>query len=268
MRVGPFHYRGLTMPVIRLLPCLALFAIAPANAGGAGAVPMSGIVVVNRFAHDPGAFTQGLLWHQGQLYESTGLVGRSQIRRVTLDGKVVARTAIPANLFGEGLARWGRTLVSITWQGGAGFRWDLATLKRIGAFRYPGEGWGLTSGAGALILSDGTASLRFMDPATFREKRRVTVTLNGRPLKMLNELEYIRGEVWANIWETDYIARIDPASGRVTGMIDLHALSAEIGPRDGNAVLNGIAYDAVHDRIFVTGKTWPKLFEIRLAPTR
>jgi glutamine cyclotransferase len=222
--------------------------------------------VVATYPHDPDAFTQGLFYLGGQLYESTGQIGRSTIRRVNIaDGRVLQSVPIPPGQFGEGIVNWGRQIISITWQNGIGYRWDRASLRRLGQWRYPGEGWGLTQNGAAIIMSDGTAELRFLDPRTLAERRRVTVTLNGAPLERLNELEWVQGEIFANIWLTGLIARIDPASGRVTGIIDLRRLAAESGANEDN-VLNGIAYDAARDRLFVTGKNWPRLYEIDLVP--
>lgn len=237
-------------------------APAPRRAFG---LPVAEAVVVRRFPHDPRAFTQGLLWHRGRLYESLGQPGESEVRRVRLEsGAVEARSAIPADQFGEGLARVGQQLISLTWQDGIAYRWDLRTLRQRGEARYPGEGWGLTEHDGRLILSDGTATLRIIDPTSFAETARVPVTAGGRPLSQLNELEMVEGELWANIWRTDYIARIDPATGQVRGFVDLRPLAAEITSADPDAVLNGIAYDPASRRLFVTGKRWPTLFEIRL----
>ena len=223
-----------------------------------------GFEVVKEYPHDPEAFTQGLFWLDGHLWESTGHVGRSTIRKVRLDdGKVLQSVPIPPGQFGEGIAPWGKEIISLTWQHGTGYRWDRETLEMAGSFRYPGEGWGLTQNGRELIMSDGTAELRFLDPATMVEKRRVTVTAGGRPVPRLNELEWVKGEIFANVWMTGAIARIDPATGNVTGWIDLSPLVARWGDNE-ESVLNGIAYDAAKDRLFVTGKNWPRLFEIDL----
>lgn len=230
-------------------------------------VPVLTARIVARYPHDATAFTQGLLWRDGQLYESTGLEGRSEIRRVRLaDGKVLTRAKIPASQFGEGMTLWGNQLVSLTWRNGVAHRWDVRTLKRVGGGRFTGEGWGLTSDATALIHSDGTPTLRFLDPATLTVKRQVTVTLRGAPVGELNELEAVDGAVLANVWHTPYLLRIDPASGRVTAVIDLRPVVAAVGLKDPEAVANGIAWDAQKRRLFVTGKLWPALFEIALVP--
>lgn len=235
----------------------------------APAVPVLTATVVARYPHDRQAFTQGLIWRGGALYESVGQEGRSEVRRVRLaDGRVLARAAIPPTQFGEGLAAHGDELISLTWHDGVAHRWDARTLDRRGAFRYAGEGWGLAGDGRSLVLSDGTPTLRFLDPKTFAERRRVAVTLRGRPLRDLNELEWFDGWVHANIWHTPYIARIDPATGIVTALIDLSAIVREIGAADPEAVANGIAWDPAGQRLFVTGKLWPTLFQIRLEPRR
>jgi len=235
---------------------------APATDG----VPVYAANVVGRFPHDTGAFTEGLLFCDGALYESTGKEGASDIRRVNLaDGKVIARARIEPGLFGEGIGCWNKGLTSVTWKTGIGFRWTLPALKKTGKpIRYAGEGWALTSDGRALILSDGTPTLRLMDPTSFAERGRIAVTLNGRPLQKLNELEYVKGRIFANVWMTGFIARIDPATGKVDGLIDLRPLAAEVGNADPDAVPNGIAYDAAADRLYVTGKYWPTLYQITL----
>ncbi|GAA0656465.1 glutaminyl-peptide cyclotransferase [Sphingomonas insulae] len=239
--------------------------LGPTPAAEAG-VPVYAATVVARFPHDTGAFTEGLLFCGGALYESTGKEGASDIRRVNLfDGKVLARARIAPDLFGEGIGCWKNTLLSVTWKTGLGFRWALPALTRAGKpFRYAGEGWGMTSDGRDIILSDGTPTLRRMDPATFAERGRIAVSLNGRPLQKLNELEAYRGRILANVWMTGFVARIDPATGKVDGLIDLRPIIAEIANADPDAVANGIAYDPSGDRLFVTGKYWPTLFEIKL----
>lgn len=232
-------------------------------------IPVQGVEIKASYPHDTAAYTQGLFFADGQLYESTGQLGESAIRKVRLtDGKVLQSATIPADQFGEGSTAWGRQIVSLTWQHGIGYRWDRASFRRLGSFRYPGEGWGLTNNGRSLILSDGTPSLRFLDPNTFREQRRIGVTASGRPVPRLNELEWIGGEVWANVWQTNLIARIDPASGAVKGWVDLSALTRLQPTADIDNVLNGIAYEPRSKRIFVTGKRWSKLYEIRLTPPR
>lgn len=224
--------------------------------------------VVRAYPHDRGAFTQGLLWLDGYLYEGTGLYGRSSVRKVQLEsGRVVQQQSVAQQYFGEGLAAFGSSLYQLTWQNGVAFVYDRATFKLQKQFTYPGEGWGLTSDGRRLIMSDGTEYLRFLDPATFKETGRVRVTDAGRPVARLNELEYVRGEVYANVWQTDRIARINPATGRVNSWIDLSGI-LPVSERAGVDVLNGIAYDAQRGRLFVTGKLWPRVFEIKVTPKR
>jgi glutamine cyclotransferase len=223
-----------------------------------------GYRVVNIYPHDREAFTQGIIYRGGALYEGTGIEGRSTIRKVRLEsGEVLQIRKIDPELFGEGITVWHDTLVQLTWRSGVGFVYDLATFRPLRRFSYTGEGWGLTHDEKHLIMSDGSASLRFLDPESFREVKRVLVRDGGQPVMHLNELEWVRGEILANVWQTERIARISPADGRVTAWIDLHGL---LDRRDaaGIDVLNGIAYDAAHDRLFVTGKLWPKLFEIKI----
>lgn len=227
-------------------------------------LPIYGYSIVRAYPHDPDAFTQGLEYADGVLYESTGLNGRSSIRRVNLEsGAVLQKRDLDAKHFGEGITIFKSNLFQLTWQSGLAFVYDRATFAPKRSFKYTGEGWGLTHDQTSLIMSDGTEFLRFLDPMTFAERRRVRVTGVGQPVKNLNEIEYVKGEIFANIWMTDFVARIDPASGRVNAYIDLRRLLPERDtPPD--SVLNGIAYDAVGDRLFVTGKYWPRIFEIKL----
>jgi len=231
-------------------------------------VPTYTYEVINTYPHDPGAFTQGLVFHQGALYESTGLNGSSSLRRVELEtGKVLKKIDVPAVFFAEGLALFNGRLYQLTWQSQRGFVYDLDSFNMLRDFSYTGEGWGLTHDTRSLIMSDGTNRIRFLNPDTFEVQRVITVHDNGRDITQLNELEYIKGEIYANIWLTDRVARIDPQSGRVTAWVNLSGLlsSESLGP---GAVLNGIAYDETSDRLFVTGKLWPKLFEVRLKTRR
>jgi glutaminyl-peptide cyclotransferase len=224
--------------------------------------------VVRVYPHDPDAFTQGLQYVDGVLYEGTGLNGRSSIRKVALEtGKVLQRRSLPVEHFGEGITVWKDDLVELTWQTHVAFVYDRITFEPKKRFSYPGEGWGLTSDGTNLIMSDGTDQLRVLDPVTFAEKRRINVTAEGQPLRQLNELEMVKGEILANIWQTDFVARIAPESGKVTGYVDLRGLLTP-AERASTDVLNGIAYDAAGDRLFVTGKLWPKLFEIQLVAKR
>ncbi|WP_129790603.1 glutaminyl-peptide cyclotransferase [Sphingosinicella sp. CPCC 101087] len=239
----------------------------PADLAREARTPVYDYRVVRAYPHDGRAFTQGLFYLDGDLYESTGHVGQSTIRRVNLeDGRVVQSADIPPPLFGEGIVNWADQIISISWRSGIGFRWDRATLRRMSEWRYPGEGWGLTQNGREIIMSDGTAQLRFLDPETLAEQRRVTVTDGGTPVPRLNELEWVNGEVFANVWMTPMIARIDPTDGRVTGWIDLTELVRETSGASRDSVLNGIAYDAAGDRLFVTGKYWPRLYEIDIVP--
>jgi glutaminyl-peptide cyclotransferase len=226
-----------------------------------------GYRVVNTYPHDPHAFTQGLVYVDGHLYESTGLNGRSSLRMVDITtGQVQQKFDLPQQYFGEGLAPWGSTLVQLTWQNHVAFVYDRFSFRQLRTIPCPWEGWGLTEDGKALILSDGSSTLRFLDPETLHERREITVKDHGKPIDKLNELEYIRGEIYANIWYSDRIARISPATGQVLGWIDLAGLLTPAEHADPDAVLNGIAWDAAHDRLFVTGKLWPKLFEIKLVP--
>jgi glutamine cyclotransferase len=229
-------------------------------------VPVFSATIVARYPHDRTAFTEGLLWHDGALYESTGQERQSDVRRVSLkDGKILARARIDPAQFGEGLALWKDQLVSLTWHDGIAHRWDVRTLKPKGQNRYTGEGWGLTSDGVSLLQSDGSPDIIVRDPLTLAERKRVAVTIDGRPLRDINELEYVHGALLANVWHTGFLVRIDPASGKVAAVIDLRPLVAEVAATDPEAVLNGIAWDAKADRLFVTGKYWPTLFEIKIA---
>jgi glutamine cyclotransferase len=234
------------------------------------AVPTADFKVVRSYPHDTQAFTEGLLYRDGFLYESTGLNGKSSIRKVDLaSGKVLQTKDIPSQYFGEGLTAWGDTLVNLTWQTQTGFVFDLKTFEFKSQFSYPGEGWGLAQNGKELVMSDGTSTLRFLDPKTFLEVRRVKVTADGIAVDQLNELEVVEGEIYANIWHTNTISRIDPASGKIIGWIDFGKLypDAGKGPNAEN-VMNGIAYDAEKKRLFVTGKLWPKIYEVKIIPRK
>jgi glutaminyl-peptide cyclotransferase len=232
------------------------------------AVPVYGYEVVHAYPHDTNAFTEGLFYLNGFFYESTGLERQSTIRKVRLEtGEVVQKINVAPQYFGEGIVNWKHHLVSLTWQSQVGFVYDLATLKVLRQFSYPGEGWALTQDGKRLIMSDGTPDLRFLDPDSLKETGRVTVTYDGKPVKNVNELEWVNGRIYANVWETNVMLIIDPNRGDVTGVVNLAGLlSPSEKPGGPDGVLNGIAYDAVHDRLFVTGKNWPKLFEIRILP--
>jgi glutaminyl-peptide cyclotransferase len=230
-------------------------------------VPVHGYTIVRSYPHDPEAFTQGLIFRDGFLYESTGQNGRSSLRKVVLEtGRVVQRKALDARYFAEGLTDWGNRLIQLTYTTNVGFVYTLSTFANENAFSYTGEGWGLTHDGRRLIMSDGSASLRFLHPETFVETGRIVVRGDGRSIEQLNELEFVKGRVYANVWLTNRVAMIDPASGQVAGWLDLTGL-LPAGSR-GHDVLNGIAYDAVGDRLFVTGKLWPRLFEIKVGAPR
>jgi len=229
------------------------------------AAPVYGYRVVNSFPHDVGAFTQGLVYRSGFLYESTGLRGQSTLRQVELETGVVRQQRnIDPTYFAEGLTEWKGRLVQLTWQSHTAFVYDLNTFDPLGSLLYVGEGWGLTHDGQALILSDGTAVLRFLKPDGFRETKRIQVTDRGVPVTALNELEYVRDRIYANVWRSDRIAQISPASGNVVAWIDLRGILPPTFRRDVEAVLNGIAYDDETGRLFVTGKLWPLLFEIEI----
>jgi glutaminyl-peptide cyclotransferase len=257
---------------VRVLAAVALLIVmngpsraigfAPQPAGRS--LPVYGYTVVRSYPHDPGAFTQGLQYLDGFLYEGTGNKGESFIRKVKLEtGEVLQQRALPAQHFGEGIVVVKDELFQLTWQSEVAFVYDRTTFAPKRTFSYEGEGWGLTFDGRNLLMSDGSDRLRVIDPATFAERRRIAVTAGGEPVRSLNELEYVKGEIFANVWQTEYLARIDPQTGKVAGWIDLRGL---LPPRERATVdvMNGIAYDAARDRLFVTGKWWPRLFEIRI----
>ena len=268
---------------VLLTPLVLAVAFGAAPCGSAGgvqgragttaqpaAVPTYGYKVVRSYPHDRQAFTQGLVYTDGVLYEGTGMNGQSGIRKVRLEtGEVLQARPLDAQYFGEGIAVWQDRIIQLTWQHGIGFVYDRKTFEPQRSFTYVGEGWGLTHDGTRLIMSDGSASgtLRFLDPQTLRESGKLVVREGTRPVPHLNELEYVKGEIYANVWQTERIARIAPKTGRITGWIDLRGL---LDPREaaGVDVLNGIAYDAGKDRLFVTGKWWPKIFEIQLVPRK
>jgi glutamine cyclotransferase len=251
--------------ILLLSAALLLFAGPPASASHA--TPVESYRVAHVYPHDRSAFTQGLVFVNGMLYEGTGLRGRSSIRMVDLNtGKVLQEHNLPAQYFGEGLTDWKNNLVELTWQAHIGFVYDRFSFRVLRTFTYPWEGWGLTHDSRHLILSDGTSTLHLLDPATFQPVGQIKVTDNGKAVLNLNELEYIHGEIYANVWQTDKIARISPATGKVIAWIDLAGLLPVVERRNSDAVLNGIAYDSKQNRLFVTGKLWPKLFEIKVVP--
>lgn len=243
---------------------LALAAVLVAGAYAQSA-PVRSYKVVATYRHDPKAFTEGLEYKDGFLYESTGLNGESSIRQIDLGtGAVLKQMPLSTVYFGEGITFFGRRLFQLTYQSGIGFIYDSKTWSTLGNFHYPGEGWALTHDDKRLIMSDGSSALRFLDPATLRELSRVVVRDGTRPIANVNELEYIEGEIWANVWQTERIVRIDPHTGQVNSWVDLTGLLKPADRTPDIDVLNGIAYDAAKKRIFVTGKRWPKLYEIRV----
>lgn len=244
------------------LAALALAALAAACSRGE---PATGYEVLARFPHDTSAYTQGLLYHDGVLYESTGRYGVSELRRVELEsGRVLQRVRLPDDRFGEGLALLDGRLFQLTWESGVGYVYDVETLALVDSFTYTGEGWGLTTDGESLIMSDGSDTIRFLDPQTFETVRTVAIRDNGAPLKDINELEYIGGVLYANIYRTDWIVRIDPETGNVLNWTNMRGLLSTRERTPYTDVLNGIAYDAENDRLFVTGKLWPTLFHVRL----
>jgi len=253
-----------------ILACLAAGAVFIYFCFHADSGPIKGVnytyQIVNVYPHDPNAFTQGLVFEDGFLYEGTGLHGSSSVRKVELEtGAIVQLYELPPHYFGEGITIFDDKIIQLTWQSRVGFVYDKDTFELVQEFTYPTEGWGITHDGTSLIMSDGTATLYYLDPETFAEISRITVRDKGVLVSNLNELEYVQGEIYANVWQTDWIARIAPDTGDVDGWIYLEGLL----PLEGSHrvdVLNGIAYDAEHDRLFVTGKLWPKLFEIELIP--
>jgi glutaminyl-peptide cyclotransferase len=235
------------------------------SASKGSSTPVYGYRIVNDYPHDPGAFTQGLFFSGGFLYESTGRYGYSSVRQVELTtGKVVKSRSLPVKHFGEGLTGIKDWLIQLTWRSQLAFVYAKESLRWLRTFKYNGEGWGITENGSLLIVSDGSAKLSFRDPATFEEIRGVQVCDQGVPVMHLNELEYIQGEIFANVWHSDRIARIAPATGEVLGWVDLSGLRRSFEQHETVGVLNGIAYDPRQNRIYVTGKYWPKLFEIEL----
>jgi glutamine cyclotransferase len=239
------------------LVCLALSISAQ--------VPEYGYKIIHIYPHDPLAFTQGLEYRGGFLYEGTGLEGSSMLRKLDLEtGKVLQAVPLEEQYFGEGITVLNGRILEITWKSQLGLVYDQATFHLLETFTYPGEGWGLTNDGKQIFMSDGSAEIRCWDPETLHETRRVTVHDGAHPVPMLNELEFVRGEIYANVWQTDRIVRISPSDGKVLGWIDFSGLLTEAERLRGADVLNGIAYDAAGDRLFVTGKNWPKLFEVKL----
>jgi glutamine cyclotransferase len=253
-----------TLPLVRRLLVLAtLAACSHANA----ALPVYSFMVKHTYPHDPQAFTQGLFFKDGYLFESTGQYGRSWLRKVDVNtGKVLQQKDLPKDIFGEGATLVGDEIVSLTWTSKYGFVFDQKTFTLKRKFTYDSEGWGLASDANYVYMSDGSPTIHILDPKTLKEQRRIQVSAEGKPVPQLNELEMVEGELFANVWGTDLIARINPDNGNVVGWIDLSGLLPveKRGSSSADAVLNGIAYDTKHKRLFVTGKLWPKMFDIEL----
>lgn len=247
---------------------MAFLACAPASVAQRKPAPVQGYKVVATFPHDTTSFTQGLVFADGELYESTGLQGESTLRRVDLTtGRTLQRLDVPSEYFAEGLALVGDELLQLTWQHRLGFVYDRKTFTQKRTFRYNTEGWGLAyDGTSRLVMSDGSDTLSFLDPKTLAVTRTLRVQDAGRPVGNLNELEWIEGEIWANVWLTDHIARISPTTGEVTAWIDLASLwPVTLRPSPSEQVLNGIAYDKATRRIFITGKKWPRLYQITVS---
>lgn len=252
----------------------------------AAALPVYGYEIVKAYPHDPKAFTEGLFYYNGFLYESTGEERRSSLRKVELEtGKVVQKFDLPPEDFGEGIVLLNGKIYMLTWRQGLGRVFDVNDFKLLREFRYSGEGWGMTTDGADIFMTDSTHVMRVVDPETFRSKRMLSVMReDGKPLMQINELEYIKGEIWSNVWHSElpnilgkpnYIARIDPATGKLLGWIDLAGISPDDQPKTDDPydpkvenTLNGIAYDAEKDRIFVTGKNWKKLYEIKITPPK
>ena len=252
---------------VLLLPLVLAVAPLAAQNSRPGAIPVEVAQIVKRYPHDPRAFTEGLFIDRGELFESTGELGRSSVRQVDLaSGKVLRSVPIPSPQFGEGIAPWQGQVLSLTWRDRVGYRWNRKTFKKLGSFKYDGEGWALTSNGRELVMSDGTDTLRFIDPVKFTVKRMLKVTVQGQPLRLINELEWVEGQVYANVWMTDYVVKIDPANGKVVGLIDLTALHRAAGAYGQDQVANGIAWDARTRKLYMTGKEWPALFEVKLVP--
>ncbi len=261
--------RFIKISVIGLLTLTGVFFIyhysnleASANSN---VIPVYTYKVVNTYPHDRSAFTEGLVFEDGVLYEGTGLRGHSNLRRVKLEtGEILQICELPPQFFGEGVTIYRDKIIQLTWQSHIGFVYDKYSFKLLQEFNYPDEGWGITHDGKHLIMSDGTATLHFLDPETFEEISQIEVSANNIPVTRINELEYIQGEIYANIWQTELIARIDPLTGQVIGWIDLKGILSPEDHSETVDALNGIAYDAKNSRLFVTGKYWPKLFEIEL----
>jgi glutamine cyclotransferase len=254
---------GTLRTAIGVALAIATMALAPARA----AVPEDSATIVKTYPHDPQAFTEGLLYQDGYLYESTGREGQSFVRKVKLEtGSVLRQRKIDKKYFGEGIVIWKNRLVQLTWKDQIGFVYDVNTFKQLSVFHYPGEGWALTRNTTNLFMSDGTSDLRILDPVTLAETGRIHVTCDGKPFKNINELEWVKGEIYADVWLTNMMVRINPATGEVVGIVDLTDLRNMAAEKQAVDVVNGIAYDAAGDRLFLTGKLWPTLYQVTLSP--
>jgi len=261
--------RFIKISVIGLLALTGVFFIYHYSnlepSANSNVIPVYTYKVVNTYPHDRSAFTEGLVFEDGVLYEGTGLRGYSNLRRVKLEtGEILQICELPPQFFGEGVTLYGNKIIQLTWQSHIGFVYDKYSFKLLQEFNYPDEGWGITHNGKHLIMSDGTETLHFLDPETFEEISQIEVSANNIPVTRINELEYIQGEIYANIWQTERIARIDPLTGQVIGWIDLKGILSLKNDSETVDVLNGIAYDLKNSRLFMTGKFWPKLFEIEL----
>jgi glutamine cyclotransferase len=254
----------------RLSRLLVLLALCLASAAYAqSSIPVYGYKVLHTYPHDTGAYTEGFFYLNGYFYEGTGTVGQSSVRKVDIKtGEVVQQAHLPPPDYGEGIVAWKHKLIELTWQSHHGYIYDLDSFKKIGQFDYPGEGWALTEDGRHILMSDGTPTIRVLDPETLKQIGKIDVTADGTPLTNINEVEWVKGQIYANVWLTHRIARIDPASGKVVGWIDLTGLGPKADETldPDNDVLNGIAYDAKQGRLFVTGKRWPLIYEIQLTP--
>ncbi|MCK5606391.1 glutaminyl-peptide cyclotransferase [Candidatus Pacearchaeota archaeon] len=255
--------------VLALLVCIITLSAQKISAGeqiSDQAPPVYSYKIISKYNHDSNAFTQGLCFSDNLLYEGTGLYGNSRLTARTLDGRILASEKLPNHLFGEGITVLGEKIIQLTWKSGIGFVYDQHNLRVEKFFRFSTEGWGITHDGKFLIMSNGSHTLFFIDPSTYKLHRQIIVRDNNKPVTLLNELEYIENEVWANIWKDSRIARINPETGKVVGWIDLSPMVAQYAPPGGDNVLNGIAYDNEKKRIIVTGKRWPYLFEIQVIP--
>ncbi|MHC4646532.1 MAG: glutaminyl-peptide cyclotransferase [Planctomycetota bacterium] len=264
MHISRF-YRIYLPAVLTFFAALSSFASADSNTPPPA--PVYGYEIVKTYPHDPRAFTQGLVFSKGFLYESTGLYGRSELRKLKLEtAQVLLRHKLPRRFFAEGITIHRDRIIQLTWKSRKGFVYDSNTLEPLGAFAWPAQGWGITHDQERLIISDGTSTLHLLDPNTFEPIGSLKVHDNNTPVPRLNELEYVKGRIYANIWETDRIAVISPETGRVLAWIDLKGILKDSKHKKPGGVLNGITYDKKNDRLFVTGKLWPHIFHIRLIP--